>query len=190
MSDSDKVYDTINLSYTQPARHYHNLDHLHNCLRELDEVRELAQDADAIEIALWYHDIVYDIAAPDNEARSAQLVFEICMAAGLPGSFAGVVSRLIIATDHRGEVKTKQEQLIRDIDLSILGKPSDEYHNYETSIRKEYSMVPDDEFKTGRMNFLRQLLDQRAIYLTDFFSGKYELTARANIKHALVMLSR
>jgi predicted metal-dependent HD superfamily phosphohydrolase len=51
-------------------------------------------------------------------------------------------------------------------------------------------MVPDDEFKTGRMNFLRQLLDQRAIYLTDFFSGKYELTARANIKHALVMLSR
>ena len=58
-------------AYRQPARHYHNLRHIAQCLRELDLVRRQCDDPLAVTAALLFHDCVYDPAQPGNEERSA-----------------------------------------------------------------------------------------------------------------------
>src|SRR4051812_20768490 len=65
------AFEIIRTAYSVPGRHYHTLTHIVACLDELDVVRPLCRDADAVETALWYHDLVYDPSRADNEERSA-----------------------------------------------------------------------------------------------------------------------
>lgn len=67
--------------YTEPQRHYHTLAHLEEMLRRLDEFEANAPAAHrlpaggtqrlVLELALLFHDAVYDPQRGDNEERSA-----------------------------------------------------------------------------------------------------------------------
>lgn len=50
--------------YTEPHRHYHTLNHVHAMLGALDGIAgSIGLDfgrLDLIEMAIWFHDIVYD----------------------------------------------------------------------------------------------------------------------------------
>jgi predicted metal-dependent HD superfamily phosphohydrolase len=50
-------------AYCEPQRHYHTLQHLEECFAHFDKVRHLANNPAAIELALWFHDSVYDVHA-------------------------------------------------------------------------------------------------------------------------------
>src|SRR5438045_2002606 len=63
--------DMLMLQYNRWPRRYHDARHLLACVRAADEVRGLADDADTIAFALWFHDAVYWPWRHDNEARSA-----------------------------------------------------------------------------------------------------------------------
>src|SRR5437868_5756855 len=63
-------------AYESADRHYHNLRHLQHCLRELDLARKEAKDPAAIELAIWYHDAIYDPTRHDNEQRSADMLID------------------------------------------------------------------------------------------------------------------
>lgn len=65
------VFRLVAEHYSEPGRHYHTLEHIGYCLHRLDDVRHLLRDADAAELALWFHDTVYDPSRDDNELRSA-----------------------------------------------------------------------------------------------------------------------
>ena len=73
------------------------------------------------------------------------------------------------------------EQLIADIDLSILGKPLEEFDAYERAIRREYAHVIEHDFAAGRARFLRGLLARPRIYATEAFARRYEDSARRNL---------
>jgi len=186
--DAGSVYDDLLLAYSEPGRSYHTLAHIEHCLTEFAEVSEAAANPDAIEFALWFHDAVYDTKAYDNEERSAALARRVLRSAALSDSFGDLVAGLILATKHAAPPVALSEQIVVDIDLSILGQSRARFDEYERQIRSEYSWVPSDAFANGRSAILSSILARPRIYSTEFFYCKYEETARGNLARSITTL--
>ncbi len=175
--------------YGEPARHYHNLEHIRGCLIELDQMVPAPPSKDAIEAATWFHDAVYDPKAADNEERSAELAIYAFGKAGASSEFLKTIEELILATKHSQIPTIIIGQTMVDIDLSILGKPPAEFDRYERAIRLEYQHVPDEAFRKGRTAILEKFLSRERIFLTEFFQKKYEDAARRNIARSIRRLA-
>ena len=167
--DPEPVYGLLSDVYSERHRAYHTMSHLTHCLDELEEARHLAEHPNEVEMALWFHDAIYDPKAKDNEERSAELSRRIAKEAGLPEAFGNRVSDLVLATQHHRPPEGTDAQLLVDIDLSILGRPRDEFDEYETNIRKEYRFVPLRQYRSARSAILRRFLSRATIYSTGFF---------------------
>ena len=61
--------------YGQVGRYYHNLNHVRDCLDQLQATPK-CDDHDSLKLALWFHDAIYDATRSDNEAASADLAAE------------------------------------------------------------------------------------------------------------------
>lgn len=59
-------------AYGEPHRAYHTVQHLTECFAHLDSSPRGPRDPASVELALWFHDAIYDTKAADNEARSAE----------------------------------------------------------------------------------------------------------------------
>ena len=82
--------------------------------------------SDTIEMAIWYHDCIYDPQQSDNEAQSAQHCRR-CLGDSVIIEILADCERLIMATDPRLPRAGKlDEDLLVDIDLSILGASTEE----------------------------------------------------------------
>jgi predicted metal-dependent HD superfamily phosphohydrolase len=187
-SDPDGPFGELVARYSEPHRAYHTMAHVRHCLDELDAARSAARDAEAVELALWYHDAVYDPRASDNEERSAGLAVEVARGAGLPDEFGRRVAGLIRASTHRSAPDDPDTRLFADIDLSILGRPEAAFDEYERQVRTEYAWVPEAAFRAGRSAILRSFLERPTLYGTELFRQKYERSARANLDRSLQRL--
>ena len=187
--DASAVYNDLVARYSEPHRAYHTLQHIGHCLDELEQTRYLAENPDAVELALWYHDAIYDTKAKDSEERSATLAVEMVKNASLSDNLGQSVANLIMTTKHTTAPTNPDDQLLVDIDLSILGQTEDRFDEYERQVRKEYEWVPEDQFVAGRSAILKSFLDRPNIYSTRFFRNKYEVQAKANIARSLAKLS-
>jgi predicted metal-dependent HD superfamily phosphohydrolase len=78
--------------------------------------------------------------------------------------------------------------LVCDVDLSILGRPAEEFAEYERRIRVEYGSVPDQLYRQGRAAVLQRLLARDRLYRTAHFSDRYEAAARRNLMRSLETL--
>jgi len=175
-------------AYSQPHRRYHNVGHIEHCLAEFDGAAKLAESPDAVEFAIWLHDVVYDPKAADNEEKSALLAVEILLAAGGTEATRNRVQDLILATRHNEPPLSQDARLLVDIDLSILGQPPDIYDLYERNIREEYSWVPATAFVAGRSGILRSFLNRPRLYSTERFEAMYGPQAKDNLRRALSAL--
>jgi predicted metal-dependent HD superfamily phosphohydrolase len=185
--DPDPWYDLLTRAYAQPGRHYHNQRHISECLDQFDRARSLAQQPDAIELALWFHDAVYDPRAGDNEEQSAAMARECLEKAGLP-ALAAAVSDLVMATkSHRPEAGSDAALMV-DIDLSILGQEPARFDEYEAQIREEYRWVPLEVFNPKRAEILQRFLARERIYSTDFFATRCETQSRGNLERSVQRL--
>ncbi len=185
-TDADTVFDALSSAYGAPDRHYHTLSHVADCLETLDACRDDAEDPAALEIALWFHDAVYDTHAADNEEQSAAwAVREIG-----DGKGADTVRRLILATKHGAATSSdKDSLLIADIDLAILGADEVTFWAYEDAIRREYEWVPIDIFRSKRAEILSRFLQQDRLYRTPRFHKKYDEWARINLAASIARLT-
>jgi predicted metal-dependent HD superfamily phosphohydrolase len=180
-----KWYQCLTEAYAEPKRHYHNQRHIAKCLAEFDQACHLAQQASAVELALWFHDAVYDPRAADNEERSAALAERCLLENGMPVAPVEKVVKLIMATKHHGTNLNIDAGLIVDIDLSILGRDEKRFFEYENEIREEYAWVPENIFVPKRAEILEGFLSRGQIYATNLFRGKYERQARKNLAASL-----
>lgn len=189
--DPAAIYRVLTRFYGQPHRHYHTLAHVEDCLREADAFQAAepaflsAEMWYAVELALWFHDVIHQPRAEDNEERSADVFDAIASAAMVPPPFIAAVRRLILATKLDSPSPTVEEQVIIDCDLSSLGYAPALFRRSGIAIRKEYGFVSDKDFaETRRATFLR--LSQRpGIFRTEFMRQRYEQQARANLAAAL-----
>jgi predicted metal-dependent HD superfamily phosphohydrolase len=177
-------------AYDEPVRAYHNLHHIMQCLRELDQMRIQCVGADAVELAIWYHDVVYDSTRHDNEERSAAIAAEGLRTAGIASEKINTVIELIHATKHTHPPITPDAEILVDIDLSILGQDPETFDSYERGIRQEYAHVEDRAFREGRSAILQRFLDRPAIFATPRMRSRYEEPARHNIRRSLLQLKR
>ncbi|MBI2055138.1 MAG: N-methyl-D-aspartate receptor NMDAR2C subunit [Candidatus Sungbacteria bacterium] len=185
--DESVVYADLATRYSEPHRAYHTFEHIGHCLDEFEQARHLATNPDTVELALWYHDAIYDTKAKDSEERSAALAVEVVRSASLSDNLGQSVANLITATKHTAVPTDPDVQLLVDIDLSILGQSEDKFDEYEQQVRKEYEWAAEDAFVAGRSAILKSFLDRTTIYSTQFFR-KYETQARRNIARSLARL--
>jgi predicted metal-dependent HD superfamily phosphohydrolase len=187
--DSATWYQRLTQAYAEPQRHYHNQQHIAECLAEFDAARHLAQQPVAVEMALWFHDAVYDPKAGDNEERSAALA-KVCLEAAGLSDFAGTTAELVMATKLHGADAGPDAALVVDVDLSILGQSEVRFAEYETQIRKEYGWVPKLIFNPKRAEILQRFLDRERIYTNEHFATRYEQNARRNLEESIRKLKR
>ena len=187
--DASVWYETLTRAYAEPHRHYHNQQHIADCLAEFDTVRHLAKQPDAVELALWFHDAVYDPKAADNEEQSAALAKRCLQSAGRRG-IAEAIAALVMATKLHTTDAGSDAALMVDVDLSILGQNEKRFAAYEAGIRAEYAWVTQAIFNAKRAEILQRFLDRKRIYSTEHFFVKYERQARRNLENSIQKLTR
>jgi len=183
--DGAAVYDALVSAYREPQRGYHSLQHLRECLGLFEQARGLASRAGEVEIALWFHDAVYDVRRTDNEERSAEWSRVACTGDGVASTVVERVHSLVMVTKHTGVPACGDEQLLVDIDLAILGAPEQRFAEYERQIREEYAYVPEALFAEKRRFILLSFLKREHLYGTSYFRARFEAVARANLEAAL-----
>jgi predicted metal-dependent HD superfamily phosphohydrolase len=181
--------DALLAAYAAPERTYHSLAHLSDCLAQLDQAATAGAHRDQVEAALWFHDVVYDSRADDNERRSGAWARRVCQDLGIPPATTAEIERLVVLTDHRTPPTDASGRVLCDIDLSILGRPPAQFDAYDAAIRAEYASVPDEAYRTGRRRVLGGLLARDSLYATEEFRRRYEAAARANLRRALARLA-
>jgi predicted metal-dependent HD superfamily phosphohydrolase len=183
------VFERLVAAYTEPPRAYHNAEHIRDCLAQLDRVIELARRPEEVEAALWFHDAVYVAGASDNEERSAHLANECLAGAAVEPESCRRIVDLILATQHNETSNEADTQLVCDVDLSILGRDSAAYDEFERQIRREYEWVPEPAYRRARSQVLAGFLSRRFIYQTAIFRDHYEQAARRNLERRVTELA-
>lgn len=180
-----ETYSKLQSYYAQKHRHYHNSNHINAALKSLGQVKHLANDYNALEIALWFHDAIYKVFSSSNELDSANWAAEFLKLNNAKEGFIGNVHRLIMATLHNAIPSDSDERLIVDIDLSILGCNSELYNQFELWIRKEYKLIPSFIYKKKRKEILEGFLGRERIFSHEYFFNKFEKSARKNLRNAI-----
>jgi predicted metal-dependent HD superfamily phosphohydrolase len=188
--DGAAVHTALDAAYREPGRVYHTVEHLSDCLARLDEFRDPEAEHDLVEVAIWFHDAVYDPRRRDNESRSAEWAARALGDAGVTGNLVQRVSALVLLTRHLGPAVDSAGRLLCDIDLSILGRESAEFDRFDRAIRAEYAWVPAPEYRAGRARILRGFLERQPLYQTIPFRLRYEEAARRNLARALARLAQ
>jgi predicted metal-dependent HD superfamily phosphohydrolase/GNAT superfamily N-acetyltransferase len=181
----------------EPQRHYHTLVHLDELLAHFHgfenflarNQKEAFSDRDSILFTLFFHDVVYDPRAKDNEEQSAALFAEFAKQALADSLIDKVVSYILQTKTHMNVLASAPLELLGflDMDLAILGAPKERYIRYADEIRAEYKHIPHDLFCKGRSAVLKSFLGQR-LYKTTYFYEKLEQRARMNIQWEIMRL--
>lgn len=175
--------------WAEPHRRYHALRHLRDVLARVEDLVEYASDPDAVRLAAWYHDVVYQ-GRPDDEERSAQRAEKDLAALGIDPALVSEVARLVrLTVTHRPASDDRNGQALCDADLGVLGIEPQRYRENSAAVRAEYMHVPDSEFRAGRARVVRDLLAGPLFY-TPFARSQWESQARSNLADELAGLTQ
>ena len=174
--------------WSEPQRHYHTAEHLADVLAVVDRFAALAPHPERVRLAAWMHDAVYDPRAlgDANERDSAAFAADLLSALGVPDATAAEVARLVgLTAGHATADDDPDGELLCDADLAVLAGDEQAYAAYAAAIRREYSHVPDEDFRTGRAQVLKALLELPSIYRLAPLRARWEERARANLSREL-----
>lgn len=183
-SDGAAVFDKLVEHYREAHRYYHTPDHIRHCLEQFDLARDEMLEPDAVELALWFHDVIYETPGHDNEQRSAEW-FRAMAQDDLPVELCERVCEMIMVTVHPSEPTDGDEQMVVDIDLSSFALPWERMKRDSEAVRREMTHLSDREFYNGQVRFLDSLLNRAAFFGSAFFNRRNEAAARANVTRYL-----
>jgi predicted metal-dependent HD superfamily phosphohydrolase len=73
------VFFDLVTAYSSAGRFYHNLEHIYQVLETIEQISRCRRSQvshslnfPAIQLAAWFHDVIYDSKAKDNEDKSAE----------------------------------------------------------------------------------------------------------------------
>jgi predicted metal-dependent HD superfamily phosphohydrolase len=183
----------LRMRYDEPHRRYHTWEHVLSCFHALS--RLTAVKLPEVELALLFHDAVYEPLAADNEERSAELLVDEGRRVWLDERLLQRASRLVLATRHLGREGAPSEDapeacIVLDADLSILGTETEVFEAYERKIREEFVAFDDPSYAAGRGRVLRWFLERPTIYSTLRGRNLWEARARQNLARSQALWTR
>ena len=188
LSKHDDTYDKLIAAYSEKHRAYHTLDHIEACFRHLDAVKDDTVHPHEIELALWFHDVIYAPFSKTNEEDSAELAKAFLEKNNVSAEVTKRIHDLIILTKDHAVPRSNDARFMLDIDLSILGASEHIYAQFEKDVRTEYKKVPAFIFKKKRKDILRSFAKRPHIYHTTYFSERLESQAKKNLAWAIARL--
>eukprot|EP01102_Stenamoeba_stenopodia_P004932 TRINITY_DN15437_c0_g1_i1.p1 TRINITY_DN15437_c0_g1~~TRINITY_DN15437_c0_g1_i1.p1 ORF type:complete len:265 (-),score=74.90 TRINITY_DN15437_c0_g1_i1:93-887(-) len=199
----NKWWSKIDSAYWQPTRFYHTMQHINSMLRthHTDRNSFAAKNFNnprtsvLIDLAIIFHDIVYDPKAKDNEEKSAAMWRDFVKESKMvtADEVEKVASWILATKNHTATPPTTKDTdpelaLFLDIDLLILSAPLKEYNDYAANVRLEYSHLSDQDFQKGRLEVLKGFAASSRLFFTDPFHRFYESKAKENIAREIKSL--
>lgn len=183
---ADPVFEALADAYAEPHRRYHTLVHILEMLACLEQSGEPANDPDALALAVWFHDIVYDTRAPKaaNEQASADWLASVSTAPA-----AAPACQMILHSAHHGPTADPDTRLFCDLDLYRLAGPYATFLRHGADVRAEYGWVDDTAWAAGRGEFLHGMLARETIYQTGYWQARLEAEAQGNLRRAVAELA-
>ena len=174
------LLNTLITAYTEPQRAYHNIQHIVECLALFQNIESELNDPIAVETAIWFHDVVYDPQASDNEEQSAQFMQKHC-ANIVEKEMLEKAAQWIIATKKHQATNDHDLNTLLDIDLAILGSHNSRFTEYEQQIQQEYAWVESELYQRKRAEVLSHFYQMKPLYQTEYFRRKFEINAKLNL---------
>jgi len=189
----EPLLEELRRRHAEPHRAYHDWHHIAALLDLHGELDGRFADAQAVLLAVLFHDAIYDPRASDNEEQSARLL-ETELAGKRDEATLARAAALVRATrahavpqglpaDEAGDMA-----LFLDMDLAILGAEPAAFDRYEAQVRREYAHVPDEAFRLGRAAVLERFAQRGQLYFSDWGRARFEAAARANLARSLAAL--
>ena len=181
---ADRTFEEVREHYAGPGRFYHTLDHVETVLETVESLGSYARNLNAVKLAAWLHDVIYDSKASDNEERSADYAERLCEKLSIPEG--RLVASLIRKTKTHDAGGDADAHVLIDADLAILGASESVYRTYAEKIRQEYAWVPEPDYRKGRRRVLENFLSRPRIF---HFLSRREEPARRNIAAEIARLA-
>ncbi|BAU63348.1 hypothetical protein STA3757_07120 [Stanieria sp. NIES-3757] len=183
------IFNDLATAYSNSTRYYHNLQHIEQLLTVANLMKDEAKNFSVIELAIWFHDVIYDSQAQDNEVKSAAYAEQVLTSLEIDNCMIQSVKQLILKTQfHQTNLEDYDSQIFLDVDLSILGASQTEYQIYSQAIRQEYSWLSQASYYVGRIKVLESFLARSRIYYTEYLFNRLESQARFNLQQELQQL--
>lgn len=192
VSTDRRPLDGLLARHREKHRRYHTATHVAWVLRHVEELAasEPVEQLTEVVAAGFYHDAVYEPTHRANERASARLARRDLTALGWADDAVERVAAMIEATEHGASPEPAGDTaVLLDADLAVLGADPASYSTYAEQVRSEYRHVDDADWRVGRSQVLRGLLDRDAIFATPTARGYWESRARANLAAELATLS-
>lgn len=79
-------------------------------------------------------------------------------------------------------------RLLSQIDLSILGADQDEYDAYTVEVGQEYSWVPEEAFRAGRLKVLKSIFSRGPLFYHKACAALWEAREQENVGREMNVL--
>lgn len=184
-SQAEQAWIVLDRHYSEPHRSYHNLSHIQALLHNAEKMKAEIRDFAVVALAIWFHDIIYDTRASNNELKSAELAGEMLSRLEIDVLVIPYVQQCILATARHEVPKFKNQApdlpLFLDLDIAILGAAPDIYQQYSQAIRHEYRWVTAPLFRAGRIKVLKRFSEREQLFFTATMASRFDAQARANL---------
>lgn len=175
------IWNAFVSMYGDQNRYYHNFTHIHNCLTRLDYWHAPLAERDNIELALWFHDLVFDPKRADNKRASAGLAKHYIKS----HKQLDRVIQLILATKHNAAKFDYSEVTICDIDIQVFGADEERYQNYVQMRYKEAHDVEIDIYLMNRRHQINNFLSRNSVFSDTSYKNQFNEIAKHNLTNEL-----
>jgi len=188
------VFHVIVSMYGETGRYYHTLQHIKSMLQLSIQYQHCIKDIVSLQLAIFFHDIVYNAKSGTNEDDSV-VIFVNLLDNYLENPVINKVSRFIMSTkSHQLSDDSNEddddEKYFLDFDMAVLSWPRECYIEYAANIRKEYIHVELDDYCIKRSAFLRNTINSASkIYHSQLYLEREQL-ARDNMEFECSLLEQ
>lgn len=152
--------DIIAQHWQAPHRFYHTEAHLQFLINEIEKLYAIDSINDnarnILLLVAFFHDVVYEPLANNNEEKSAELLNQL-VNARYPDA---QIAHDIILDTKTHQPQSQLSELFCNLDMHIVEHSSfTELLDWENKIFKEFQMVDYSLYKQGRLKLLREFAE-------------------------------